>query len=138
MNVPEGYKPLAEPVGFDQAFGQVYVKREEDVSLGFRIEARHLNFDGVLHGGALAVFADWQCMAPKIKEGISGHTPTISLSMDYLAPAREGQWIEARVKLDKRTGRMLFTSTEFYADGEIVARSKAIYKLTDTPGYSID
>jgi acyl-coenzyme A thioesterase PaaI-like protein len=57
-----------------------------------------------------------------------GHQPTVSLSIDYLATARLGAWVEAQVTLIKTTRTLIFTQALLSADGEIVARSNAIYR----------
>ena len=87
----------------------------------------------MLHGGAMATFADTQLMAFRAgaEEGAS-HSPTISLSVDYLAPAAVGAWVEASVTLVKQTRTMLFTQAIMTVDGEPVARSSAIYRIRNT------
>ena len=91
------------------------------MSFGFRIEDRHLNPRGLAHGGALATFADMQLAAlmrmGRLEMKVS---PTISLSLDYLAPARVGDWVEGEVSLVKRTGRLAFTETILRVEGEPV------------------
>ena len=128
--VPEGYEPIEVHSIYDRNFGTLYVRKGEgDYVLGFRVMKQHLNETGVMHGGALATFADWQVMSAKYQANIDVHTPTISLTVDYLSPTPEGSWLEAHVNLQKQTRKMLFTSTEFWAGEVLVARSNAIYKL---------
>ena len=98
--------------------------------MGFRIAPNHLNPVGVCNGGAMATFADMQIAAviaggPGTSEG---HQPTISLNVDYLATASLGAWVEAAVTLVKTTKTLIFTQALITADGEIVARSQAIYR----------
>ena len=57
-----------------------------------------------------------------------GHQPTISLSVDYIATAPLGAWVEAAVTLVKSTKTLIFTQALITAGGEIVARSQAIYR----------
>ena len=133
--IPEGFVSATDPVGFDKQFGAMYINESgETPILGFRIKAHHLNFSGSLHGGALAVFADWQCVPAKLLANTRVHTPTISLSIDYLEPAFEGDWLEMHARLDKRTGRMLFSSADFVVGEKLIARSTAIYRLTKAEG----
>ena len=76
--------------------------------------------------GAIATFADAQVVAVLgAPVGWRRHTPTISLSVDYLAPVAIGAWLEAEVTLSKQTPTMLFTQALMTVDDETVARSSA-------------
>jgi uncharacterized protein (TIGR00369 family) len=127
-NVPQGFVKAVLGTGFGHGFGPVYLDRARNL-LGFRVEERHANSMGVLHGGAMATFADTQLMAirPGPEEGRS-HSPTINLSVDFVAPANVGDWVEAKVSLVRFTRSMVFTQALMTVDGEPVARSSAIYR----------
>lgn len=83
----------------------------------------------------MATFADTQILAiyPSAADP-SSPTPTISLSVDYLAPAPLGAWVEAQVSVVKRTRRMIFTQALMTVRGEAVARSSAIYRNNGSTG----
>jgi len=88
-DVPEGFEPIDLGNGFDARFGPVYMHKDGG-RLGFRVASHHLNPVGGCHGGAMATFADMQIAAVRPGLGTkAGHMPTISLSVDYLAPADE-------------------------------------------------
>jgi uncharacterized protein (TIGR00369 family) len=127
QGVPEGFELFEPGKGYNSEFGAVYLNQAAR-KIGFRVMEHHLNPFGALHGGAMATFADMQCVA--VKQDFEGkrHTPTISLTIDYLAPTRLGDWVEAEVKLVKVTSTMVFTQALFTAQGSIVARSSAIYR----------
>ncbi|MFT3792221.1 MAG: PaaI family thioesterase [Rudaea sp.] len=127
-NVPEGFEPFDQGTGFGAGFGPVYVD-QANCRLGFFVTALHLNPFGACHGGAMATFADMQVVAIKGRNrGGRVHSPTISLSIDYLAPVLAGNWVQAEVMLAKTTSTMLFTQALISADGSLVARSSAIYR----------
>lgn len=133
--VPAGFELLAECAEspFDQLVGAYYSKDTgAEWIIGFRVEPKHMNIGGTLHGGVLATLFDWQAAAVKPYLGITAHTPTISLSVDYLAPAQCGDWLEMHVKAQQRTGRMLFTRAEVYAGERLIGRSNAIYRIPST------
>ncbi len=126
---PPGFVRLEIVSGFAADFGPIYAKREgERVWFGFRVENKHLNPRAVAHGGALATFADMQ-LATLMRSGLltPKQSPTISLSIDFLAPAPAGEWIEGEIVLVKRTGRLAFTETILTAKGSPVARTKAMF-----------
>jgi acyl-coenzyme A thioesterase PaaI-like protein len=56
------------------------------------------------------------------------HTPTISLSVDYIAPAPLGAWVEANVILIKETKSLIFTQALITTNGEPVARANVTYR----------
>jgi len=126
---PPGYVPLPIAAGFAADFGPIYGRRDgERVWFGFRVEDRHLNPRAVAHGGALATFADMQ-LAALMRMGrlVPKQSPTISLSLDYLAPAQPGDWVEGEIALIKRTGRLAFSESVLTVEGAPVARSRAIF-----------
>src|ERR1700723_298930 len=85
---PQGYKLLPTGVGFNQLLGSVYGRLKDGrLTLGMRISPRHLNPQQTCHGGVLASFADMQGYVAQREAGLTDQiTPTISLSVDYLAP----------------------------------------------------
>jgi acyl-coenzyme A thioesterase PaaI-like protein len=107
---PPGFEQLKIAAGFAADFGPIHGKRDgERVWFGFRVGADHMNAYGLAHGGALATFADMQ-LAALMRMGRldAKQSPTISLSLDFLAPARQGDWVEGEIVLVKRTGRLVF------------------------------
>jgi acyl-coenzyme A thioesterase PaaI-like protein len=128
-DLPIGFAVLPLGRGFAEAFGPIYVNRARRARV-FRVARFHLNPVNVCNGGALATFADMQ-IAAVIAAGpgtSEGHQPTISLSIDYLATAPLGSWVEAEVTLIKTTRTLIFTQALISANGAIVARSNAIYR----------
>ena len=136
---PAGFEQLKIAAGFAADFGPIYGKRErERVWFGFRVGADHMNPRGVAHGGALATFADMQ-LAALMRMGRleAKQSPTISLSLDFLAPVQRGDWVEGEIVLVKRTGRLAFSETILTVGGSPVARAKAIFVHSDR-GASLD
>jgi len=88
------------------------------------------NAYGVLHGGALATFVDSQATAVRDygDNDPADHTPTISLSVDYISPVPCGSWLIGDVTLLRTTRNMIFIQSVLTVAGEIVARSNAIYR----------
>lgn len=134
---PPGFELLAPNNPYWAQFGPVYADRQKRL-LGFRVEQHHCNPVRSLHGGALATFADMQLMAlPEYDGQLESHAPTISLSVDYIAPAPQGAWVEAEVVVDRTTRRLLFLRSLLTADGQIIARSTALYRNHDKTGYPL-
>src|SRR5260221_11910478 len=110
--VPEGYEIAQRTQGatFAGLVGPFYAKREgRELSLGLRVEQRHLNSRGTCHGGLLATLADialgYACVAAN-EDGQSGNFVTIDLSIEYMATTSAGDWLYSEVKVlnaDSRT-----------------------------------
>jgi uncharacterized protein (TIGR00369 family) len=134
--IPDGFALAALGKGFSERFGPVYVDRATR-RMAFRVAERHSNPVDTCHGGALATFADSLILA--IRAGASegdAHNPTISLSLDYVAPIPLGAWVEAEVTLVKATRTMFFIQSLITVDGEPVARTNAIYRNPNKTGAS--
>lgn len=127
---PQGFALLDGGPGFGAAFGPMYVRRGKGGgTLAFRVGPCHVNLAGNCHGGAMATFADMQVAATRTTGGDPAtHTPTISLSLDFVGPAPLGAWVECDVTLIKTTRRLVFTQALMRVDGAPVARSTAIYR----------
>jgi len=128
QRLPEGFVLIEEPPGFGTAFGAVGMNRAAQ-KLGFYVGRQHLNPVSVCHGGAISTFADMQILAVTgDADAPDAHRPTISLTVDFLAPAPFGAWVEAAVTRLKLTRNLVFTQALITANGELVARSHAIYR----------
>jgi len=92
-----------------------------------RVAERHLNEVGFMHGGAMATFLDGQAFVLRLPESSELHIPTISLSVDFLAPPRINDWLVAEVEHIKTTRSMIVTQALAFVDDRVVARSSAIY-----------
>ena len=124
--------PTLGPAGFNVMCGPLWVRAEgEKLVAGFRVEARHCNPAGNCHGGMLATFSDVHMgLAAQFEHPLGTLIlPTISLSLDYLAPTPKGSWVEATVEIVKITRGMVFTSEVMMADGQPVARAHGIFKI---------
>jgi acyl-coenzyme A thioesterase PaaI-like protein len=76
----------------------------------------------------MAMFADYQIRALRLAGAFEAPpTATLSLSLDFLAPARLGDWIEADAALVHGGRRYLFTQAILMNDSTPAARTTAIY-----------
>ena len=132
MNPPDGFELLlGSEIGFNALCGPFWARMSaEGPVIGFRVEARHVNPSGFCHGGALAAFADYLAViARHLAELTERSCPTVTLSIDYLAPVPQGAWVELRGRLLRRTKTLLFAAGEMAVDGEIKTRVDGIFIL---------
>lgn len=131
--VPEGFRPAPLGGDFIAANGPLYLKRGEGRAwLGFRVEARHTNPAGILHGGMMASFCDMllPICGHHQSPALAGHfLPTINLQIDYLAPSPLGAWVQGEAQVLRTTATLAFIQGLVSADGTPVARTSGIFKI---------
>jgi uncharacterized protein (TIGR00369 family) len=128
---PEGFHVIPNGAGFNLFIGAIYGRlRDNKLTLGMRIKPRLLNPHQTLHGGVTACFVDMQAYVAQREGGVPDHvTPTINMSIDYLAPIVSGDWLQADTSLLKATRNMLFTSSVGWVGDKPVFRSSSIFKI---------
>ncbi len=132
IQIPEGFIELPFNYGFIGVNGPLYAKRDGgQLRLGLRVEERHCNPMGIAHGGMLVTFADMQLpLASRYQAGLPDNfLPTINLSVDFLAPARMGAWVEGETQVMRRTKNLVFAQCTVTADGEPSLRASGIFKI---------
>lgn len=129
-DLPPGYTSIHPDSlnGFGNSIGPIFID-EAGRRLAFRVRPMHLNVAGFGHGGALAHFADYQVAVVRgLIDGLAGHTPTISLSIDYIVPVPLAGLVEMQVTLVRHTRSMLFTQSILSVAGQNVGKADAIYR----------
>ena len=133
--IPEGFVARRAGGPFLEPIGPLYLRRGKGpLAFGLPIEYRHSNSKDVAHGGMLATVAD-------VFLGIGGcelaEAPgffiTISLTTDFLGPARVGSWLQCEPKLLRKTRTMMFVEGLFTADGEPALRASGVFALPRNP-----
>ena len=131
--IPAGFKLLPRMGEFIGVNGPLYLKHEGDlVQVGFRVEARHTNPMRICHGGMMASFCDMLLplsVHRKSHEIGMRFLPTISLQIDYLAPAPLGAWVQGEAQVLRTTRSLVFAQGLVEADGTPVARVSGIFKI---------
>ncbi len=131
--IPPGFHPVQAGGPFIAANGPLYWLHEPGVTrLGLRVQQRHVNPLGHLHGGMMASFCDMLIplavhrQNPELRRRF---LPTISLQIDYLAPAPLGCWIEGTAELLRATRSLVFAQGLVTADNVTCARVSGVFKI---------
>ena len=114
---------------FLSALGPLYAKGDDrDVVIGLRIDQRHLNTRGVAHGGMLVTLAD-SALGIVIATSRTPPHPmvTVNLSADFADVAREGDWVEARVDVQKMGKRFAFATCHLWVGERRILRASGIF-----------
>jgi len=136
-DVPAGFVAIDVGSGFSSRNALFYGKWVNDrLLLGIRVGEQHSNLGGVLHGGMLATFADTLLPYAAMYQALGGRRflPTISLQIDYLAPAAIGAWVQGEAEVLRLTRNMVFMQAMISADDVPIARVSGIFKLGPAPG----
>ncbi|MEO1310115.1 MAG: PaaI family thioesterase [Pseudomonadota bacterium] len=84
---------------------------------GFVAEERHGNSIGVVHGGALLTLADIALWGAARRVVGPMQAFTVTLSSEFVAGAKTGQWVCATGELIRAGSKMTFARGVVYADG---------------------
>ncbi len=131
---PEGYQPLFRTSPYVELIGPLYSRGEgAALQIGLRAERKHCNQRGTVHGGILATLADialGYAMAFATKP--PANLVTANLSLDFAGAAREGDWLETRVDIQKQGSRLAFGNCYITRDGERIVRASAVFLVAGT------
>ena len=128
-NPPAGFGPLARSSPAIDLVGPVYSKGEGvDLVLGLRVEQKHCNMRGALHGGILATLAD---IALGYAIAFSTKPPTglvtANLTLDFAGTAKIDDWLEARVDVQKKGSRLAFANCYISTGEARIVRASAVF-----------
>jgi acyl-coenzyme A thioesterase 13 len=136
--VPEGFAPVPRRAGkfLDAALGPLYVKKEGAAQVfGLRIGERHLNSRGIAHGGMLATLAD-TVLGLALASSRTPPIPmvTVSLTTDFADAARDGDWLEARVDIQKIGTRLAFANCYLAVGPRRILRASGVFAVLAPAG----
>jgi acyl-coenzyme A thioesterase 13 len=127
--IPVGFAPLFRTSPFLDTLGPFcYRPTGEGFVTGVRVIQKHCNARSAAHGGFLVTLAD---IALGYTAEASGNPPlkltTINISADFAGYARVGDWLEARVDIQKFGRRLVFANAFLMIGSERIARSSAVF-----------
>ena len=129
-NVPEGFIPAGFSPGFLDHGGPYYLRANEagPRTVGLRILPHHINYQDAAHGGVISTFADVALSHAVYDAERPRLTPsTVTLTVNYLAGAKLGDWLEARVRIDRLGGRTAYTSGGVWRGDEQIATMSGVF-----------
>jgi len=132
MAIPPSFEPAGFTPGFLDHGGPYYLGAQmEGVRLvGLLICPHHINYRDAAHGGVISTFADvalshavFDAERPRLAPS------TVTLTVNYLAGAKLGDWLEARVRIDRLGGRTAYTSGGIWRGEEQVATMSGVFAI---------
>lgn len=132
---PEGWVEFAVDDPFQANNGPLFVAApfdgtdEEPLRLGFRVADKHCGFPGICHGGMIAMVLD-NALGRSVQKACDVViAPTVSLHIDYMNAAALGEWVESRVRILRKTRRMVFLDALLVGPNGIIAKGSGVFKL---------
>ena len=125
----ERFEPYPNQGPFLDHVGPILVHEEGDeLVLAIRAEERHTNHRGTVQGGLLSTFADF-ALGRAIERDAEDDKDraTVSLTVDFLKPARPGDWIESRTRVDRVGSTLSFADCSLTVDGKEIVRARAVW-----------
>ena len=134
--VPQGFEQLPEGLGYTDTLQPSYRRIDGTaVSFGLLVQPQHCNMMGICHGGVLATLADITAgTGVNLARGMKAGSPTVNLSLDYIAAGRLGEWLQANVEQVTVKRRFGFCSGAIYNASGIVTRFNGTFYLPDHEG----
>lgn len=134
MTIPDGFTQLRPFGGFHEVNGPLwYTRRGENVVVAMAVEPRHENAVSSLHGGMFLTLVDTAMTMAANRAAPKGqHTVTTSLTSDFLAPARAGDWIEAEARVLRAGRRLIVLDCHVRkdgADGQLLLRASGSFQV---------
>jgi len=135
-SVPPGFEQLPVGLGFIDSLQPVYRRIEgEDARFGIVVTEHHCNSMGMCHGGVLMTLADiTAATGANLAHGVVSGSPTVHMDIDFIAPARPGEWIEAVAEQVSAKRRFGFCSGGIYNANGIVSRFSGTIYFPDHAG----
>jgi acyl-coenzyme A thioesterase PaaI-like protein len=138
--VPDGFAPHFKKSKVTDPWEPLYSRElPEAVQIGLRLRDVHCNSRGFVHGGVIAALADnamglsfvrvFKATVEDPAHPATGAV-TVGLGVDYVATAKLGQWLQIEPRVVKAGRSLGFVDALVTADGEVVARANATFRLT--------
>ncbi len=133
MDVPAGFTPFENQGPYLDYVGPIHVRDDRGaLVLGLRAEDRHANHRGTVQGGLLSTFADFALGRAIEADADDGKDrATVSLTVDFLKPAKPGDWIESSTRVDRVGATLAFADCSLTVDGREVVRARAVWTVAE-------
>jgi len=128
-DIPAGFAPHWRKSGLTDPWQPLYSRRTEDaVYIGLRAGPAHSNSRGFVHGGLISSLAD-NAMGLSCDLAL-GHVRlvTVNLTLDFIAAAKQGEWLEVRPKVVRTGSTLCFATAEIFSGETLCARANAIFR----------
>jgi uncharacterized protein (TIGR00369 family) len=127
--LPPGFAEIPPMSGFGRAMGPWYEKTENGKGiLGFRAGERHINRLGIIHGGMMMAFAD--VVLSEAQRRVTGRpSVTMRMAVDFVSPARLGDWIEGVGEVTRSTRNLVFVRARIWRGKHTLMTASGVFNF---------
>ncbi|SEB08231.1 PaaI family thioesterase [Variovorax sp. YR216] len=116
--------------GFADRIGPIWTRKENDGwAYGILATPEHLNPAGFVHGGGFCALFDHVVSAVAWEAVGRRACVTVQLNTQFLAAAREGQFLEARARVTRATNSLVFVDGAIESGGTELLRGSSVQKI---------
>jgi len=112
---------------FETHNGPFWHRMEDDgrMRCAFRVQKKHLNGAGNVHGGCFMSFADY-CLFATAAPVLDGPGVTVSFACDFLDAAHEGELVEGTGEITRAGGSLIFVR------GQLTSGTRTVFTFSGT------
>ncbi|MFN3231843.1 MAG: PaaI family thioesterase [Alphaproteobacteria bacterium] len=130
-DIPEGFNPSGFKGRYVNDVGPYWVKQTDaGLVVGLRVAETHINYVDIAHGGVLTTLAD---VALSLQVNRSEDPPipvsTVSLTTNFLGPAKLGDWLEAHAHIDRMGKKLAYTSGRITSGGKTLMTMTGVFNI---------
>lgn len=135
-DLPAGFAPSQRTSPLLDLLGPIAVaERDGTLVVGMRARPDHLNNRGAVHGAVLSALADIVMGRSAVRAADPpASMVTVTLTVDFVSAAREGEWLEASATVQRAGRRLAFVQGRLHADGRLVGQCSATFAVGDLTG----
>ena len=126
-----GYKKCTQQQGFSAHMGPFYEKCVGGIMhRALKVEAHHLNPEGVVHGGVSLAFTDY-IIYRAIGDDVGHDTQfaTINLNCNLLSAAKEGDVIYGVGSVTRKTRSVIFAEGHLFTESRPIIQATGVWKI---------
>ena len=135
-DIPGGFEPHFRKSPLTDPWEPLYSKVTDNaVIIGMRAGKQHCNSRGFVHGGMISALADnaMGLSCAKQHHPVQGLV-TITLNIEFLKSARNGEWLEFITSFTKIGRKIDFAQGRVETDGQVCALISASFSVPAAEG----
>jgi len=94
----------------------------------FPTQDKHLNKNGVIHGGALMTFVDRVCGMTVRETTSATQTATVQLNYNFIDSVKSGEVVTTSPQITREASQIVFISARLQVRDRLVAEATGIWK----------
>ncbi len=126
----EGYQKWEGFDPFEEQSGPYYFRQDPAGAYhcAFISEAKHMNGQGNMHGGAMMTFADYVIFVVARPALENSSAVTLTMNCEFVSAARVGEFIEGTGEIIRETGSLVFVRGTIFTGRRTILTFSGVLK----------